>query len=189
MEKFRQREQNSRTIARSGAPRCLNEHVVSLLATNGQSPGKYLHMDEAPSDETDFLAFDALVAEQETRFTDLVFDPALDASCLPPLFSRLDEGMIEMVNPGRISLSGSQATAMFEKLLNLGLKTLSIFLKEDYCQAVNCAFQHFLRESSVPRLILVCRRGDWIFPQALQFICMGILNSSVKLLCLRRNKV
>ena len=57
----------SRTIAMSGAPRCLNEHVDSLLATNGQSPGKYLHRDEAPSDETDFLAFDALVAEQETR--------------------------------------------------------------------------------------------------------------------------
>jgi len=97
--------------------------------------------------------------------------------------------MIEMVNPGRISLSGSQATVMFEKLLNLGLKTLSIFLKEDYCQAVNCALQPFLRERSDPRLSNTCLSAWRLdIPEALQSICMGILNSSVKLLCLRRIK-
>jgi hypothetical protein len=181
IEQFHRQEQNDERAT-------LGEQVHSLLSSNGQLFAEsLLMMDQAPSGETELLVFDALVMRNE--ITDLMFSPTLDASFLPPLLSRLDEGTLEMVNLGGMLLSGSQAIAVFEKLVNLGLKSLSMFLKKDYCQAVFRSFQHFLQESSVLNLILVCPNDDWISTEALQSICLGVLNSSVRIVVLSGLKV
>jgi hypothetical protein len=173
MDQFHQHEQNNERAS-------LNERVESLLSSNGQSYTENLIMHQAPRGETEFLVFDTLVTSKDVN--DLSFCPSLDANSLPRLLSRLDEGMLEMINLGGMPLSESQAIAIFEKLLNLGLKTLSMFLKKDYCRGVLRAFQHFLQESSVCHLGICCWHNDCISTEALQSICTSILDSSVECL-------
>jgi hypothetical protein len=142
MEQFRRQQENN------GRATTLNEQVDRLLAVNGQLDKDYLVMDQAPSGETEFCVFDALLMREEiTRLGfAMIFD---DASCLPPLLGRLNERSLEMIALAGISLSGSQANHIVEEMLNIDVNGIGFFLKKDYCSAVFRAFQHFLQESSV----------------------------------------
>ena len=135
-----------------------------------------------------FVVFDEIVAREKIQHLGL--GHTVDATCIPPLFSRIEKGTLATITLGGMPLSGSLATDISEKLLNLGVESLILFLREDYCPEVIHAFRHFFQESSVSSLPLVlCRRDDWISTEALQSICSGVLNSSVTFLLLHGIKV
>lgn len=106
----------------------LNEQVESLLSSNGQPFKKCLRMLQAPSGETELLVFDALVPRKEIRA--LGFGPKFDASCLPPIISRIEQGTLASVTLGGMPLSGSLATRIFERMLNVNAEQIVLHLRE-----------------------------------------------------------
>jgi hypothetical protein len=166
----------------------LNKPVDSLLAANGQLHKDCLVMDQAPSGKMAFFVFDALLMREE--ITCLGFAITFhDASCLPPLLSRLNDRLLEMIALGGMSLSGSQANEIVKEMLNIDVHRISFFLKKDYCLVVFCTFQHSLQESSVRYSSFYCEPGDWISTEALQSICTGIICLLVRVLVLSGLKV
>ena len=112
MEQFRQLENNEHDT--------LDEQVESLLSSNGQSFKGGLTMDRSPSDEVEFLVFDALIARKEINH--LGFASTFDASRLLPLVRRIEKGKLRNITLGGMSLSGSQSTEFFDKLLDIGVE-------------------------------------------------------------------